>query len=144
MNKRDFYTLSFTWGLPLTIIGLIVAFILICTGKKPKKWGWCYYFEIGKSWGGLEIGIIFLTDTTPTNRTRNHEHGHAIQNCKYGLIMPFLSLSSAARYWYRELRYHRKGLTPPTAYDDYWFEGDATRLGTELIDRIGEDGNGKL
>ena len=34
---------------------------------------------------------------------------------------------SIVRYWYRELKYYRKGLVPPTKYDDIWFEGQATR-----------------
>ena len=29
--------------------------------------------------------------------------------------------------------YHAKGIQPPTAYDDAWFEGEATKLGTAAI-----------
>ncbi|MBO5712210.1 MAG: hypothetical protein J6R47_05160 [Acholeplasmatales bacterium] len=44
--------------------------------------------------------------------------------------MPFvICIPSALRYWYRELRYNRKGITPPTKYDDIWFEDEATKLG---------------
>ena len=129
MKKSLFYVLSFTWGIVLTLIGLIVAGVLLCMGKKPKKWGWCYYFEIGEGWGGLELGIIFLTSKNPSTHTKCHEFGHAIQNCYFGILMPFLvCIPSAIRYWYRRIR-RSKGLKNKTAYDEIWFEGQATRLG---------------
>ena len=131
MKKSTFYLLTFTWGLPLTLIGLIVGAALMIVGKKPEKWGACWHFKVGKNWGGLELGLIFLTDDEPSEHTKNHEHGHAIQNCYFGFFMPFVvCIPSAVRYWYRKLKYHRKGLTPPTKYDDVWFEGDASKLGT--------------
>lgn len=139
MNKSLFYSLSFTWGLPMTIIGLIVGLVLVIAGYKPKKYGYCLHFEIGNNWGGLELGIVFLTDTTPSEHIKMHEHGHGIQNCYWGFLMPFVvCIPSAIRYWYRELKYHRKGLTPPTEYDDAWFEGDATKRGTEFIKSLGK------
>lgn len=129
MNKKTFYILSITWGLPLTLIGLIVAAVLICIGYKPKKWGCCYYFEVGENWGGLELGIIFLTNKNPTKHIRNHEHGHAIQNCYLGVFMPFvICIPSAIRYWYRTFR-TMAGLENKTKYDDIWFERTATELG---------------
>lgn len=131
MNKLTFYLLSFTWGLPLTLVGVIVGIVLMIIGKKPERWGACWYFKVGKNWGGLELGLIFLTNDVPSKHTRNHEHGHAIQNCYFGFLMPFIvCIPSAIRYWYRKLKYTRKGLIPPTKYDSVWFEGDATKLGT--------------
>ena len=139
MNKKLFYFLSFTWGLPMTIIGLIVGLVLIIAGFKPKKYGYCLHFEIGDNWGGLEFGIVFLTNKTPPEHTKMHEHGHSIQNCYWGFLMPFVvCIPSMIRYWYRELKYRRKGLTPPTEYDSIWFEGDATKRGTEFIKSLGE------
>jgi hypothetical protein len=135
-SKKAFYALSFTWGLPLTLIGLIVAVVLICTGHKPKRWGPCFYFNVGKRWGGLELGPVFLTDSNDSTHTKNHELGHGIQNCFYGPAMIFVvCLPSVFRYWYREFKYNRKGITPPTGYDDIWFEGDASKLGYEYIEK---------
>lgn len=129
MKKTTFYILSFTWGLPLTLVGLLVAAVLRIAGKRPKRWGYCYYFEVGKGWGGLELGLIFLTDSTPFEHTKCHEHGHAIQNCFFGPFMPFIvSIPSAIRYWWRHFT---KATTP---YDAIWFEGQATRLGKKLYD----------
>lgn len=131
MKKSLFYLLSFTWGLPMTLIGIIVSIVLTIAGKKSEKWGACRHFKVGKNWGGADLGLVFLTDETPNEYIKNHEHGHAIQNCYFGFLMPFVvCIPSVVRYWYRELKYLRNGLTPPTDYDDVWFEGDATRLGT--------------
>jgi hypothetical protein len=133
ISKSLFYKLSLTWGLPMTLIGLIVAGVLMAAGYKPKKWNYCYYFEVGEHWGGLNLGLIFITCKSSSDYTRNHEHGHGIQNCYLGFLMPFMvCIPSAVRYWYRELKYSRKGKTPPTTYDSIWFEGSATKLGTDL------------
>lgn len=139
MNKFLFYLLSFTWGLPMTFIGLIVSLVLVVTGHKPKRHGYCWYFEVGEGWGGVELGAIFVANKNPSTHIKNHEHGHAIQNCFLGPLFPFvIAIPSVVRYWYRELKYNRKGATPPTKYDDIWFEGNATKLGTKLIERLGE------
>lgn len=125
-----FYFLSFTWGLPFTLFGLIAAFILRLLGHRSEKFALVRFFEIGKSWGGLELGLFFVTSQNSTFRLRCHEFGHAIQNCMFGPLMPFIiCIPSAIRYWHRELRYYKRGKEPKTDYDDIWFEGQATRLG---------------
>ena len=136
MKKSLFYILSFTWGLPLTLIGLIVAMVLRICGYKPQKHGYCFYFEVGENWGGLELGIVFLTNKNPTTYIKNHEHGHAIQNCYFGFLMPFIvSIPSAIRYWYRRIR-AVKGLRNETSYYDIWFEAQASELGSELYEKV--------
>lgn len=135
-NKILFYVLSFTWGLPMTLIGGLVAAVLLCAGYRPKRWGGCWHFTVGKNWGGVELGLVFLTDSNENKHTKNHEFGHAIQNCFFGPFMPFIvCIPSAIRYWYREFKYNRKGIRPPTNYDDIWFEGQATKLGTKCIEK---------
>lgn len=109
MNKFLFYLLAFTWGLPMTLIGLIVALVLVIAGFKPKKYGYCIHFEVGEHWGGLELGVVFLTDKTSGIRTKNHELGHGIQNAILGPLFPFLvAIPSSIRYWLREYK-TRKG-----------------------------------
>lgn len=104
-NKFLFYLLSFTWGILMTAIGLIVALALIVTGHQPKKWGYCYYFEVGKGWGGLELGSFFLVSKNALNYTKSHELGHGMQNCWLGPLMPFVvSIPSAVRYWMLEFK----------------------------------------
>lgn len=132
-NKSVFYFLSFTWGLPMTLIGCVVAAILLAMGHKPKKWGYCYYFEVGSGWGGVNLGPIFVTSKNPTNNTKSHEVGHGIQNCWFGPLMPFvISIPSAMRYWYRAIK-ARVGTPIKTSYYSVWFESQASTLGKEFI-----------
>ena len=131
-NKASFYKLSFTWGIIMTLTGLIIAAVLICAGYKPKRWGGCLCFTVGKGWGGVSFGIVMIVSNTAGEHTKNHEFGHALQNCRYGLAMPILSLLSAARYWYRNIR-TKMGLVNKTDYDDFWFEGEASELGEKYI-----------
>ena len=134
LSKFWFYILSWTWGLPMTLIGAIVTLALKIAGKKVQKWGYCYYVEVGKNWGGLELGMFFLTDSSSLTITKNHEHGHAIQNCYWGVLMPFvICIPSAIRYWYRRIRTNL-GYKITTGYDDIWFEGQATKLGKYYVE----------
>lgn len=137
-NKTAFYILSFTWGILMTLVGCLAALALLIVGYRPKKFGYCWYFEVGERWGGVSLGPVFITSKKPSLHTKCHEHGHSLQNCKYGPFMVIVSLMSVCRYWYREFRYNRKGLIPPTEYDDAWYEGEATKIGTAFIEAFGE------
>ena len=140
MKKTVFWMLSITWGLPMTMIGAVAAAVLMAFGHKPKKWGYCYYFEIGNDWGGVELGAFFIVDHQSNIYIRNHEHGHAIQNCYYGFLMPFIvCIPSAVRYWYRRIR-SIMGLGNKANYYDIWFEAQASRWGFELIEKLGAGG----
>ena len=133
-NKFLFYLISFTWGLPLTLVGCLIAIVLLATGHKPRKWGYCYYFEIGEGWGGLEFGPIFLANKNASKNIKNHELGHAIQGCWFGPLMPFIvCIPSAIRYWYRIIR-KKIGRPCKTNYYSIWFEAQASILGTSFMD----------
>ena len=135
IGKKAYYFLSCTWGIFATLAGGVMALALIITGHKPKRWGYAWYFEAGENWGGASLGPFFVKDRTSGTRLMNHEFGHSIQNCYFGPLMPFLvSIPSSARYRYRDFR--EKVLKKPsrTPYDSVWFEGQATRLGTEFMD----------
>lgn len=93
----------------MTFIGAVIALALICVGKKPKKHAGCTYFNVGKSWGGLELGMFFLTDSRDSVHTKNHEFGHSLQNCLWGPLFPFVvCIPSAIRYWLREFNTQRE------------------------------------
>lgn len=133
MKRWKFYALSFTWGLPMTLVGVLTATALRLTGHKPDQYGYCWIFTIGENWGGLNLGPFILTDST--EQSKSHEHGHAIQNCRFGPLMPFLvCIPSVVRYWYRRLLCK----TSPE-YDAIWFEGQATRVGAELMKNLEGD-----
>lgn len=128
-NSKLYHVLNFTWGLPMTLIGFIVASALRCVGYKPKKWGGCYWFTIGKNWGGLNLGLVILTDSDTSITTLDHEFGHSMQNAMFGLLFPFIiGIPSVIRYWKRNVDESKGKVLKP--YDAIWFEGQATRLGT--------------
>lgn len=135
MGKSLFYLLSFTWGILTTLVGAVVTLVVcILGGNSNGRYGYCWVFEFGKGWGGMSVGPFMIISKDSYTSVLKHEHGHAIQNCWFGPFMPFIvSIPSAIRYWYRKLRYTRKGINPPTPYDAIWFEGQATKVGTEFI-----------
>ncbi len=132
LSKKWFYIFSFTWGILLTLIGCIISCVLVLLKYKPKQNMYGWYFEVGKSWGGLNIGPCSLVSANPSKHILQHEFGHSIQNCIFGpFIIPFITIPSICRYWYREL----KNITTPS-YDYAWFEGLATMFGERYYNAI--------
>lgn len=131
MSKTLFWTLSWTWGIIVTLIGSLIFAVLTSLGYKPFRNIYGYAIEIGEGWGGLEMGPFCLVSKNPSQHTLNHEFGHGVQNCFFGPFMLFISLASAVRYWYREyqIRVLKKSYKDLPDYDSIWFEGDATLLG---------------
>lgn len=141
MNEKLFYILSVVWGFPMTLIGACAALVLKIQGRKAQKHGWCYYYECGRNWGGVNFGLVFLTSDNPSEHTKNHEHGHALQNCIWGPLMPFvIAIPSAIRYWTRVFQQKQgKELEP---YDAIWFEGQATKWGDAFMKQLKENSDG--
>ena len=131
VRRSRFYLLSLTWGLPLTLCGLTVAAVLRGMGYRSVCYHGARLFTLGRGWGGLSLGPVLLTCSDASDRLRRHELGHAIQNCSYGPFILPLVLLSVLRYHLRERRI-RLGL-PLTPYDSWWFEGEATALGTAAV-----------
>lgn len=119
-------------GWALSLVGYIVYGVLRLFRQKPKDfYGVCPYFTIGKSWGGFELGWFFICGKNNGYGTQVHELGHLIQNAKIGgLRMLGLSIASAFRFWKRKIF----GAKEP--YDAWWFEGQATKLGSDYIDNL--------
>lgn len=132
INKPLYYTLNLTWGLPLTAVGALVALFCLIIGKHPHRHGGSIYFNIGKWWGGLSLGLFFFIDSHDVTSTKNHEYGHSLQNALWGPLMIFIiAIPSAIRYWVRIIRHNHGKINPP--YDSIWFEGQATRWGLQTI-----------
>lgn len=131
MSKTLFWILSWTWGFPMTFIGSLIFILLQLAGIKPSKNQYGWVFEIGKDWGGVEMGPFAIVNENPSQHILDHEFGHSLQNCYIGPLMPFISIASAIRYWYREYLTRVKGMkySELPDYDDIWFEGTATYLG---------------
>ena len=115
----------------MTLVGAVAALTLLIAGYAPHRHGGCFYFNVGQGWGGVNLGLFCIVDSTSGLHTKNHEFGHSIQNCYFGFLMPIVvGLPSVIRYWYRNMLV-RTG-TPATelpAYDSVWFEDQATKLG---------------
>lgn len=140
MNKFLYFLLSFTWGLPMTLLGCIVALALIITGHKPIKnlYGWCF---IVNSSGGFNMGPISIASMNPSEYLLKHEFGHSIQNCFMGPFIIFLVvIPSVTRFWYREYLVRVKGrkYSDLPDYDSVWFEGNATKLGEKYFQYLGD------
>ena len=132
-----FYLLSFTWGLPMTLIGGLVALVLLIGGNKPTRFGWVWHFDFEIDWG-VSLGLVMLCPKGYSSALwslRCHEHGHALQNIYLGPLFPLLvGIPSVIRFWVRELNTLRNH-PPKTDYDDIWFEGSATASGAAFMTR---------
>lgn len=132
-DKKLYYTLNWTWGIITTICGALIALVLMCCGKKPQRHGGSIYFEVGEGWGGMEFGCFFLCQKGASQHTKNHEYGHSLQNALWGpLFLPVIGIPSMIRYHHRRNQ-QKKGIALTTAYDDIWFEGQATEWGTKTL-----------
>lgn len=128
MNKKLFYLLNLTWGLPLTLCGIVTAAALMAVGHRPRCYHGCLHFELGRTrWGGLNLGLVLLTQREPPEYLIAHELGHAIQNAKYGFGMIPLVIKSACRYHVHNWK-ERRGIPVPS-YESWWFEAQATEYG---------------
>lgn len=126
-HLKLYYILLFTWGLPLTLVGLITTGVLKALGKQPKKFLSTWYIPVGKHWGGLELGCCFIVDESEALSTLKHETGHTFQNAIFGVFTIFIEfIPSAIRYWTRKVSGSKK------PYDSIWFEGSATFIGTQF------------
>ena len=120
--------LSLTWGLPLTLFGGVIFLALILAGKRPERFGYCHYIEVGKYWGGLEGGLFFIVCENPPETLLRHEHGHGFQNLIFGpLMLPVVTIPSAIRWHYRRLKIRHGAKLRP--YGAIWFEKMADDFG---------------
>ena len=134
-RKWVYYLLQFTWGLPMNLIGGAVALTLLALGHRPIKHGWNYCFGLDVDWG-MELGVFFIAPVHGSVNLKNHEHGHGIQNIYFGpFSIGMVNLPSMVRFWYREFKVKFGGKLD-TEYDDIWFEGQATKSGTDFMNSI--------
>ena len=140
-TSAAYRVLSWTWGLPMTLVGCLAAGCLWLAGHRPERWGGGIYFVVGKHWGGVSLGPVTLVSTAD-ERLLTHEFGHSIQNCRWGFLYPVaILLPSAVRYWYRRaiLRLGLREQAELPEYYEIWFEAGADRLGREAMERWGRN-----
>ena len=108
MKKKLFLTLywvlTFTWALPTTILGSIVALGLLITGHKPYVFCSGLCFPVADDWG-FELGVFFIGSKDKDVQLMEHEYGHHLQACfLLGPLTLFVAtIPSILRYWLREV-----------------------------------------
>ena len=110
IKRTLFYCLSFTWGIIMSLIGLITV-TSIGLFKGFHIYHGRLFTSIGKNWGGVSFGCFFICseDCINSEHLKAHECGHGLQNIVFGPLFPFVvAIPSMIRYWYRELKYSRK------------------------------------
>ena len=129
MHRWQYYAVQWTWGILPNILGLIIFIVAKCKRWPIDKYRNAIRIHYPKSFGGLSLGMFFIIGKNNISSSA-HEYGHGLQNLNWGILYPFvISLPSAARWWYRKLKYWNKGLDAPTPYDSIWFEKQATQYG---------------
>lgn len=135
-NGPLFYILSFTYGLPMTLIGCVGALFMLVTLHKPFVFERCLCFRVGR-YSGCSLGIFIFIGGEFKEELLVHEFGHSVQNCLYGPLMPFVvALPSFVRFHYRRIKkfvFHQR-LT--SDYESIWFEKEATALGKDYLLRL--------
>lgn len=93
----------------MTLIGGILALLLIVSGHRPQIFHYNVYFRFGRGWGGVNFGAFFFLSKYQPDSTKQHESGHGLQNLILGPLMPFVvGIPSAFRCWIREYSYKGK------------------------------------
>lgn len=133
--------ISCTWGGMLSFCGIIVMTFLLCRGYKPKGYMGFVYFEVGKRWGGINLGPVFVVNRYASEHILKHELGHGLQNIVYGWLMPFLvAIPSVSRARWRQRIYstdYARYIKLPK-YEDVWFERQATEWGYRFCEHYVE------
>lgn len=136
-HKILFYFLQWTWGILMNVLGLLITLVLVCCGKKIEKHNQCFHIKIGKCWGGVSFGMFFFTGKETSEHTKDHETGHALQNCLWGLLFPIvIAVPSVIRYWYRKYlkwKYQEYSNFILKPYDSIWFENQASKWGSQYF-----------
>ena len=127
--KRIVYTvLQLTWGLPQTLLGLILYL------KTLRRSHETYLSCINTRWksgGGISLGLFIFTPDAKTpnyEKIRVHEYGHTIQSLILGpLYLPFIGIISyiwANLPYFKRLRKEKR-----IPYTACFVEAWASRLG---------------
>lgn len=135
-----------TWGALWTTVGSIIFIFLAITGHKIHHNGCSFIVEVGKNWGGLNLGPFAMCgrysqkdgpcyDINWFEHTRCHEFGHGIQQMILGPLWPFtVGLASVIRYWVFYFR-SKQGKHNP-AYDQAIFEYTASKWGHYWVNKL--------
>lgn len=132
-----YYLLHFTWGIIMAIIAGLVAGILAFVNLFTKNMTFRPYhgvleIRLFKNWGGCDLGLVYLRDTTSLESVSEHELGHSFQ-VWLGIFFPFIvAIPSAIRWWIRRLQPNKEH----KPYDGAWFEDAASQCGKWFVEQF--------
>lgn len=110
LNCAIYWVLSCTWGVLATLLGSCVALVLIITKHRPCRYKNGIMFEFGTGWGGLCLGPFQFVNNHPSNKMKDHEYGHSLQNIIFGPLFLFvIGIPSLVRcYLYNHKQTHKQ------------------------------------
>ena len=134
MNAIIYHFLQWTWGLPLNIIGALIA--LFCRKEKHFR----YHLARVSYWnrrGSMAIGrYIFLEKGLGEEEDRilYHEYGHTMQSILLGpLFLPVIAAPSLV--WANSLRMEQYRRKKNTSYYSFYPERWADYAGLKAIQK---------
>ena len=99
-----FWTISYTWGIVMTLVGSLLTLGLLITKHKPFRVGPTVCFEVEWIKGGVSFGPFNLVQVGANPSTVLHEAGHSLQNIIWGpLFLIVIFIPSLTRYWVRRV-----------------------------------------
>ena len=129
-----YYLLHCTWGIIMVIVAGLTAGILYIVNLFTKNMTFRPYhgvleIRLGQNWGGCDLGLVYLRDTTSSESVSEHELGHSFQ-VWLGIFFPFVvAIPSAIRWWIRRLQPNKQH----KPYDGVWFEDAASQCGKWFV-----------
>jgi len=95
-----FWILSFTWGLPATLAGGVLALVCLARGLKAKWFHGNLYFEHVRPRGSNNLGPFFFLGDNAMEVTPYHEAGHGLQNILLGPLF-LLVVGVPSELWFQ-------------------------------------------
>lgn len=136
LKRILYYVWLVVYAFPSTLLGLLVALVMLITGHKPFMFGPTIVFSFkGNGNFGFNLGFFVFTskDGKDSYSLLAHEYGHSLQALILGPLWLFvIALPSVIRFYYRRLYRKIKGniaFRSLPSYDAVWFEGTATKYG---------------
>lgn len=129
MRKLLFWIVMLTWGLPMTLIGL-VFFLGNALFNNIESLKFPYgriEVNLRVMSGGVSLGGFYFVNAYHAPFIRRHERGHSRQVMIWGWLFLFvIGIPSIVRaaFWSKIKAKH-----PEKSYYDIWFEDQATRWG---------------
>lgn len=129
LRYLTFWLLSLTWGLPLTLCGIVFFLISLLTRniKNVSIVVGRVIVTLKSDIGGVSLGGFNFIGRRATRVVMWHEIGHSVQNYTLGVFMLPFALWSLIRaaLWVKIVEKNPKA----DYYKDYWLEWHANRMG---------------